>query len=260
MTTTKANGLGNEDLSRLLEDRVETEFIIMHDLELKSALIAVDLLSSQSGFDYVVTPNIDHISRLLECDKDSELRKVYENASLSLCDSRILQKMLKFKGITIKEVVPGSTLTLKLFESDILTDRKVSIIGGEESVISKLKSIYPNIVLDHYNPPMGFINKPEEVEKTLLHCEKAQSDIYFLAVGSPRQELLAFRMKSRLNKGVALCVGASILFLVGEEKRAPSWVQKAHMEWCYRMLQNPKVLAKRYFGNFLTLPKVFKAL
>jgi N-acetylglucosaminyldiphosphoundecaprenol N-acetyl-beta-D-mannosaminyltransferase len=72
--------------------------------------------------------------------------------------------------------------------------------------------------------------------------------------------MLAEQLQASLNKGVALCIGASILFLVGEERRAPLWVQHLSLEWCYRMFQNPRVLVKRYFGNSLKLRRIFSAL
>ena len=107
---------------------------------------------------------------------------------------------------------------------------------------------------------MGFINNEQEVQKTIDFCKEIDADIYFLAVGSPRQEILSERMKESGLSGVALCVGASILFLTGDEKRAPEWIQKVHLEWFYRMMQKPQVLAKRYYQNFLWLTDIYRAI
>jgi exopolysaccharide biosynthesis WecB/TagA/CpsF family protein len=68
-----------------------------------------------------------------------------------------------------------------------------------------------------------------------------------LAVGSPQQEVLAQRLQSRgVARGLALCVGASIDFMTGVERRAPLWMQRSGFEWLYRLSQNPTRLAKRY--------------
>jgi exopolysaccharide biosynthesis WecB/TagA/CpsF family protein len=48
------------------------------------------------------------------------------------------------------------------------------------------------------------------------------------------------------GRGVGLCIGASLLFLTGEERRAPVTVQRAGMEWAWRLVQDPKRLARRY--------------
>jgi exopolysaccharide biosynthesis WecB/TagA/CpsF family protein len=60
--------------------------------------------------------------------------------------------------------------------------------------------------------------------------------------------------------GVVLCIGASILFMVGEEKRAPMLIQKMHLEWLYRAIQDPKRLLSRYIDNLFQLPKLFMRL
>jgi UDP-N-acetyl-D-mannosaminuronic acid transferase (WecB/TagA/CpsF family) len=76
-----------------------------------------------------------------------------------------------------------------------------------------------------------------------------------LAIGSPQQEIIAQRLKERgIARGLALCVGASINFLTGIEKRAPLWMREAGLEWLYRLTKNPRRLWKRYLVRG---PKIF---
>lgn len=49
-----------------------------------------------------------------------------------------------------------------------------------------------------------------------------------------------------MARGLTLCCGASINFLTGVERRAPQWMQRLSLEWLYRLLQNPRRLARRY--------------
>jgi exopolysaccharide biosynthesis WecB/TagA/CpsF family protein len=56
---------------------------------------------------------------------------------------------------------------------------------------------------------------------------------------------------------LALCIGASINFLTGAEKRAPRWMQRLGVEWLYRLLRNPRRLAWRYL---LRGPRIFTLL
>jgi hypothetical protein len=58
-------------------------------------------------------------------------------------------------------------------------------------------------------------------------------------------------------RGLALCVGASLNFITGTEKRAPAWVQKLTLEWLYRLLQNPRRMAGRYLVRG---PRIFNYL
>ena len=147
-----------------------------------------------------------------------------------------------------------------MFDEKHMLNKKVLIVGGQKHIYDVLVNKYPRLTLHHINPPMGFINDAYEVNNVLEFAKEVQPHFIFLAVGSPQQEILAEILKSCLENGVALCVGASILFLAGEETRAPEWLQKCHLEWCFRMLINPKVLVGRYFGNFLKLHSIYKAL
>jgi N-acetylglucosaminyldiphosphoundecaprenol N-acetyl-beta-D-mannosaminyltransferase len=68
-----------------------------------------------------------------------------------------------------------------------------------------------------------------------------------LAVGSPRQEILAAAIAATGRAcGVGLCVGASLDFLSGALTRAPSWIQWAGLEWLHRLASDPRRLAWRY--------------
>ena len=113
--------------------------------------------------------------------------------------------------------------------------------------------------LRHYNPPMGFIEDPSAVDATLNFIE-SQGPFRFclLAVGCPQQEKLARALKTRGRaRGLALCVGASIEFLTGGERRAPPWIGAIGMEWLFRLSQDPRRLAARYL---LRGPRIFYLL
>ncbi|TGD73969.1 glycosyltransferase [Mangrovimicrobium sediminis] len=216
----------------------------------------VRYLSRSPGLDIVITPNIDHMVRL--SNDTGLLRKIYASAQLCLCDSRILQKLLRLKGKIIPTVVPGSTLTAKLFDDEFSANDRLLIIGGEDSTIATLRGIYCHLNIDHYNPPMGFIRDEREIQAAVDYTVASGASFIFLAVGSPQQELLAQRLRSsEAIDGVALCVGASILFLVGSEKRAPQLMQTLHLEWFYRLIQDPMRLGRRYLGNALGLPRLY---
>jgi UDP-N-acetyl-D-mannosaminuronic acid transferase (WecB/TagA/CpsF family) len=109
---------------------------------------------------------------------------------------------------------------------------------------------------------MNFIRDEAAVESCLQAIE-ACSPFRFclLAVGTPQQELIALKLKERgIARGLTLCVGASINFITGVEKRAPRWMQKSGFEWLFRLIRSPKRLANRYLVRgpriFLLLPRV----
>jgi N-acetylglucosaminyldiphosphoundecaprenol N-acetyl-beta-D-mannosaminyltransferase len=80
----------------------------------------------------------------------------------------------------------------------------------------------------------------------------------FFAVGSPRQEILAAAVQATGRAtGTGFCVGASLDFLAGAVPRAPAWMQQGGLEWLYRLLSDPRRLARRYL---LDNPPVFGLL
>jgi len=241
--------------------QIHTSIISLDNITKREAVEKITALSQTEGVDIVVTPNIDHLANLMDRENNKQLFRAYERATIRLCDSRILQKMLRMKNKLIKEVIPGSSLTKFLFEHTLTSVDHVMVIGGSEDVFRKLKELKPELSISHYNPPMGFIESKVEIKKVLSRISSCRPNYLFLAVGSPRQEILAHELKleGRVDL-VCLCIGASILFLVNDTKRAPEWVQTLHMEWFHRMLQDPKRLVRRYFNNLLALPKIYSKL
>jgi len=212
-----------------------------------------EILEGRHSGQIIVTPNVDHIVRF---HADEKFKKIYNKADLFVNDSRIL-KVLSSLGLQrIESLIPGSDLTAWLFEH-LPKDIRISIIGASCETISVIKNKYEVKNLYHYNPPMGFINDKLEVDKCLVFCEDNPSDIYFFAVGSPRQEILADLLKERGAKGALLCIGASMLFLSGEEKRAPKLIQRLHAEWLFRLVLDPKRLYRRYLIDGPNILKIY---
>lgn len=193
-------------------------------------------------FEYIVTPNVDHVVR----NNKLGLRHLYEQAWLSVCDSRILAKLSPIVGVRFPDVITGSDLTRTVLERFVKVGDVVTIIGCDDEHVQLLRSKFPGVTVQHFNPPMGFIKKEAEVQRAVRFVVDNPARYVFLAVGSPQQELLSQAIKRDGGTGLGLCIGASILFVTGGEQRAPQWVQKLNMEWLYRLLQNPKRLWRRY--------------
>ena len=196
-----------------------------------------------SPFAYVVTPNADHLIRL---SRNPELGALYEAATLRLLDSRVVARLARAMGLPAPPVVTGSDLTASLFER-IAADDPVSVLGGSEEVAAALRARYGLKRLAHHNPPMGFDRDRAALDAAIRFLEDSPARFSFLAVGSPRQEIVAEALVRRGKAtGVGLCIGASLLFLTGAERRAPRAVQGLGLEWAWRLAQDPRRLARRY--------------
>jgi exopolysaccharide biosynthesis WecB/TagA/CpsF family protein len=196
------------------------------------------------SFDYVVTPNVDHLIRYWD---DAGFRATYTHAGFVLLDSRLLARLVRLtRGLALR-VCPGSDLVATLLPRLQPSDAVV-LVGASAEQARSLSERYGLRDLRHYEPPMGFIHDTDAVAATVEFIEQ-QSPFRFclLAVGSPQQELLAMTLKRRgTARGLALCVGGSVNFLTGAERRAPRWMQRLALEWLFRLLQDPSRLARRY--------------
>lgn len=218
------------------------------------------LIRSSRGSEnllYIVTPNVDHT---LRCQSSAELASVYHNAWLSVCDSQIIARVARAKGYPIQHVVTGSDLSNALFSSVFMPDERLTVIGGEREVIECLRDRFKLTSLNHHNPPMNFINDEAAIDACCHFVAEHPADFILIAVGSPQQEYLASRLAQTPGvQGVALCIGASLLFLTGREKRAPRWMSRVGLEWLFRLSQNPKKLWRRYANNLRIFPLAWQA-
>lgn len=78
----------------------------------------------------------------------------------------------------------------------------------------------------------------------LIRCERPQ--LVVVGMGAPREMVWTAEHRTALGSALVLTCGGWFGFLAGEESRAPAWMQRAGLEWCWRLAQSPRRLASRY--------------
>jgi N-acetylglucosaminyldiphosphoundecaprenol N-acetyl-beta-D-mannosaminyltransferase len=210
---------------------------------------------TRGAFKYVVTPNVHHMVKML--DDPVAVRPLYERAWQVFCDSRVLSRLAWFGGRRLP-VITGSDLTAHLIARAAELRLAIAIVGPTAADCMALIKKYPGLDIAVHTPPMGFINLEYEINRCVEFVVKRQAHLVFLAVGMPQQEILAGRIAGHPHaRGIGLCIGASIDFLTGKQRRAPVWTQKAGLEWLYRLLSDPRRLASRYL---IECPRIFYLL
>jgi N-acetylglucosaminyldiphosphoundecaprenol N-acetyl-beta-D-mannosaminyltransferase len=227
----------------MAEDRVYFLGLHFNTGSMKEA--SRDILAQTHGrFRYVVTPNVHHMVKLLE--DPVTMRPLYQGAWRVFCDSRVLSRLARVSGLRVP-VITGSDLTVDLITHAAKQGLPIAVLGPTDAACNRLKDKYPGLDVVSYAPPMGFIRSELEIRKCVDFVLKARAPLVFLAVGRPQQEILASRIADHPQaRGVGLCIGASIDFLTGTQRRAPVWIQNAGLEWLYRLVSDPQRFARRY--------------
>lgn len=194
---------------------------------------------------FVVTPNA---GQLASYRKNIRLRRFLAAADLRLIDGWPLAVGATIAEGKLYSRVTGSDLLPEIFKI-IHSNVRVGIIGGSDSELTKyqLTTRYKNLNLTLVNDE-NWIDSAEDAERLKNLCELHQVQVLILALGHPKQELLASRLSenSAENLSLVLCFGASVDFLVGTQIRAPKIYQRTGLEWLYRLVTNPKKFFKRY--------------
>lgn len=146
---------------------------------------------------------------------------------------------LKKKGLRDVVKIPGCELWLDIIRSHY-RDKSFYLVGGKESVIgqavAQLKVEFPGIrILGHRN---GYLKGEKDKQALIDDIAAQRPDVVFVAMGSPRQELLMEEMQGR-HPAVYQGLGGSFDVYTGQVQRAPSWWVEHHLEWLYRLLQEP---------------------
>jgi exopolysaccharide biosynthesis WecB/TagA/CpsF family protein len=201
---------------------------------------------ADAPFAFVITPNVDHVVKLDQAPADAEIRTAYAEAALRLCDSRIVAKLARARGIALP-VVPGSDLTTHLFQQIAQVGDRLCLIGGDDRMLVELRALRPDLDIVQHIPPMGMLKNAAAMAAAEKFVRDAHARFTLLAVAMPQQEILALRVaRAGGASGVGLCIGASLDFLTGRKARAPQWMRKASLEWLHRLLSEPRRLWRRY--------------
>ena len=118
-----------------------------------------------------------------------------------------------------------------------------------ERLQQSISEFAPNAtIVGTYSPPFRALT-PEEDAQDAERILASGADIVWVGLGMPKQELWMHRMSGELP-GVALAgVGAAFDFLAGVVEEAPAWMQRAGLEWLYRLGREPRRLWRRYVWN-----------
>jgi N-acetylglucosaminyldiphosphoundecaprenol N-acetyl-beta-D-mannosaminyltransferase len=137
-------------------------------------------------------------------------------------------------------------------------------IQVNESLIQNLRNNYPLLSIAGYHH--GYLSDDQMVKKVLVDIREKKPDILFIAMGSPKQEMLICEIKKMNIVPIVMGVGGSFDVLSGDKKDAPSWARSKGLEWLYRIFQDPikwnywkrYIITNTYFIYLVFAAKYFR--
>ena len=217
------------------------------------------LLKARKGFA-LATLNLDHLVKLRRIPA---FLAAYAVQTHVVADGNPVVWLQKLAGNPV-ELMPGSELIAPLAALAAGLAVPVAFLGSTEDTLAlaaaRLQKAYPGLsVVARIAPPQGFDPAGPAGEAALLQVQASGAQLCFLALGAPKQEILAARGHVMLPELGFVSIGAGLDFIAGTQKRAPVWVRRIAMEWAWRMALNPGRLARRYLDCALILPGLMLA-
>ncbi|MBL9051527.1 MAG: WecB/TagA/CpsF family glycosyltransferase [Tabrizicola sp.] len=214
-------------------------------------------LDAAQGFA-IATLNLDHAVKMR---RDPRFFRAYAAHSHVVADGNPIVWLSRLAGRPDVRLVPGSELIEPLVGLAVAKGVPIGFLGSTEPVLAlaaeRLEVAHPGLrVAAQVAPPFGFDPEGPEADRMLDTIAASGARICFLALGAPKQEILAARGLARHPGLGFVSIGAGLDFIAGHQTRAPKWVRRLAAEWVWRMLSNPRRLARRYLDCILILPSL----
>ena len=199
-------------------------------VELDVPDVLADAVRAGAG-GYTVAVNAE---KLVRYNSDSVLKSVIDNALLPYPDGAGAVLGLKYLHGLRSEKINMPIVALQTANAE---SWKTMIVGAKpdvhSSAVARIRSEYPNI--DLVSSLHGYCEE-SLIERSVLELNP---QLLLLALGSPKQELLAFRLQSAGCQALIIGCGGALDILAGRLSRAPEIYIRNNLEWLYRLVQEP---------------------
>jgi len=210
-----------------------------------------------------VPATVDHMSvhGLVLAGQDASFREVLNDLDIVAPDGQPVRWALnRLCRTRLLGRVYGPELMLRLCQRAAGEGIGIYLYGGEPDTLARLRTNlvarYPGLhIVGSEAPPFRPLT-PEEESAAVERINGSGAGLVFIGLGCPKQEIFAHRHR-RSIRAVQLCVGAAFDFHARRKKMAPRWMQERGLEWAFRLLSEPRRLARRYLvSNSIFLMKV----
>ena len=205
------------------------------------------------------------ISTLVDAQRDRAYAAVINAAGMVTPDGMPVVWLAKFKGCRDIARTYGPDLMRQVCKQAQAQGLRHFFYGSTPETLTKLQqrltAVYPRLIIaGTYAPSFQPEAQPEQ-EEIIRQINASMADILWVGLGSPKQDFWMHMHRPLLSTPVIIGIGAAFDFIAGVKPQAPRWMQKAGLEWFFRLCCEPKRLWKRYLiGNSLFFYYMIKDL
>lgn len=231
--------------------RIETTSILgveIARMTLEQVLDWVRVMVEQGKPRHIVTANAEIVYRAYA---DPEFLELLDKADIITPDGSGVVWASRFLDEEVPERVTGIDLVETIFQEAEEKGWGVYFLGAAPEVVEKavLNTLSKHTALRVVGYHNGYFSQEESAE-VLSNIKSVEPDILLVALGVPKQEMFIQTHLKELQIPISIGVGGSFDVLAGIAQRAPLWMQKAGLEWLYRLYKEPSRI-----GRMLVLPK-----
>lgn len=204
-------------------------------------------LIEAGGFHYAVTPNPEF---LLAARKNEAFRTALNEADLSMPDGVGVVYASRILGHPLAGRVPGIDFADQLMAWMAREHKRLFLLGSKPGVAElaavNLRERHPGLVVCGTHD--GYFKEDAPV---IAAVRETEPDVVLVCLGAPKQELWMAKNGPATGAKFMVGLGGALDVFAGHVERAPEAWQKAGMEWCYRLIKDPKRI-----GRMAKLPLV----
>jgi len=220
----------------------------------------------------LISPIASHT--LVRAKYNKNLKKILDGFEYLVPDSQWVRWSLDWLyGVKLPNRVYGPELMLRICALSEKESYKIFLYGTTFKTLSlleiNLKKKFPKLKITGLEPSKFRELTKREWQELVDKIIKSKSEIIFIGLGSPLQEIFSYKLNNLLKRRkvfkVIIPVGAAFDFISGVKKQAPKWMGDWGLEWFFRLI-NETHLYNRYliygiiFLIFMLAQKFFQIL
>lgn len=228
-------------------DRVNILGIGAMPLDLDKAVAALEQWRIEQRRDYVC---LISVHGLVVAQRDPTIRSALNHCGLAAEDGMPLVWWSRLAGFSQARRVCGSDLFDKVCAYGVPRNYRHYFYGATprvlELLVDRLQRRYPGLIVAGYHSPPFRPLSADEDRADIDAINEARPDFVWVGLGMPKQERWMVEHVGKIDATALLGVGAAFDFLAGTKPRAPVWMQQSGLEWLFRLVTEPRRLARRY--------------